>query len=121
MREETGIYKRLKETAKKRGIKLKDIGKKAGVSDRMVFAWRYNVPRAENLAKVADALGVTTDYLMNGTTQKSLERNNHELEWYDLGMGFGGKVPDELKHIYKEIGEKYIQEHPDKFELTETK
>ena len=126
MKAENEVYKRLKATAKKRGFKLKDIGKKAGINDRLVFSWRYKEPKAANLAKVAEALNVSTDYLLYGTTQKTPNQpathsHEHELEWYDLGMGFYGKVPDDLVQIYKKIGEKYILEHPERFTLTEKK
>lgn len=126
MKAENEVYERLKATAKKRGFKLKDIGKKAGINDRLVFSWRYKKPTAANLAKVAAALNVSTDYLLYGTTQKTPNQpathsHEHELEWYDLGMGFYGKVPEDLVHIYKKIGEKYILEHPERFTLTEKK
>lgn len=126
MKAENEVYKRLKATAKKRGFKLKDIGKKAGINDRLVFSWRYKEPKAKNLAKVAETLNVSTDYLLYGTTlkaptQPATHSHEHELEWYDLGMGFSGKVPEDLKHVYREIGEKYIKEHPDRFTLKEKK
>ena len=44
MREETQLYKRLKQTAKKRGVLMKDIGKLAGIGDKTVLAWRYSSP-----------------------------------------------------------------------------
>ena len=117
MREETQLYKRLKQTAKKRGVLMKDIGKLAGIGDKTVLAWRYSSLSKKALQKVADALGTTPQYLQYGKP----ENQPHELEWYDLGMGFYGKVPDDLVHIYKKIGEKYILEHPERFTLTEKK
>lgn len=44
------------------------MGKDTGISNRLIDYWRKGekMPGAENLKKLADYFGVTTDYLLNG-------------------------------------------------------
>nr|WP_308269971.1 hypothetical protein [Lactobacillus helveticus] len=35
------------------------------------------------------------------------------LTWADLGMPYGGKIPDELKQTYVDLAESYFKRHPE--------
>ena len=57
---------RLKELRAEKGISAKALGKIIGVSDASIICWennQYDI-KGENLAKLAQYFGVTTDYLL---------------------------------------------------------
>lgn len=65
-------------------------------------------PNNELLSKLADFFGVSTDYLLGRESPK-----NNSLNWQDLGMAYGGRIPDDLKDMYRAIAEEYVRKHPD--------
>ncbi|MCT6891076.1 MAG: helix-turn-helix domain-containing protein [Lactobacillus sp.] len=65
-------------------------------------------PNNEILSKIADFFGVTTDYLLG---RKS--KDDVGLNWQDLGMAYGGLIPDDLKDMYRAIAEEYVKKHPE--------
>lgn len=60
-------FEKIKETADNRGINLKTVAKKAGLSENAIYSWRHKNPRTESLKAVADVLGVSVDYLLGNT------------------------------------------------------
>jgi transcriptional regulator with XRE-family HTH domain len=64
-------FERIKETAKKRGLSLTDTAVKAGLGEKTIYKWKYNEPSASRLQAVADALNVSTDYLLGNTDNPS--------------------------------------------------
>ena len=69
---------RLSELIKMRNYSQKALAMKAGVTEAAMSHYvkgdRY--PRASVLARIADALGTTSDYLMNGTATNAREEVN---------------------------------------------
>lgn len=112
------LLERIKERAKQFGFSLSDIAEKTGISPNTVYSWRVKTPRSDKLKQVAELLHTTTDYL-NGLTDnpnipgKSGESEKHGLTWQDLDMPYGGKIPDELKGMYRALAEQYVKDHPD--------
>ena len=51
------------------------------------------------------ALNISADTLLN--------LNSSELTWADLGMPYGGEIPDELKDTYADIAKGYFKRHPE--------
>lgn len=47
-----------------RGISISALEKKSGLKNATICKWKDSVPRVDTLKKVADALGVTVDYLL---------------------------------------------------------
>lgn len=70
-------FEKIKETADHRGINLKTVAKKAGLSENAIYSWRNKNPRTESLQAVADVLSVSVDYLL-GNTDKMHETKNEE-------------------------------------------
>lgn len=64
---------RLQELIKEKGMTQKELALKAGVTEAAMshYIKGDRMPRASVLAKIADALGTSSDYLMNG---KSMNR-----------------------------------------------
>ena len=60
-------FERIKETAKKNGLSLQDTATKAGIGINTIYGWKRYVPASAKLQAVADALHVTTDYLLGNT------------------------------------------------------
>lgn len=75
MYESVKIAERIKKTAKARGIQLKimleDIGLNKNTLSNM---YKGSVPKADNLAKIADYLNVSVDYILGRTDKPEVNR-----------------------------------------------
>ena len=60
---------------------------------------------SDELKAIALALNISADTL--------LDLNGSELTWADLGMPYGGEIPDELKDTYADIARGYFKRHPE--------
>lgn len=91
------LVSRAKETAKLRGLSLKTVATKAGLAENAIYRWNENNPKAENLQKVADVLGVSTDYLLGRTNQmNSYDSKEKVTNLEDTTiLAFDGKPIDE--------------------------
>lgn len=71
------IAQKIKETAKSKNVVLKtmleDIGMNKNAISTMIS--RGSFPQADNLAKIADYLNVSTDYLLGRTDYSNIENN----------------------------------------------
>ena len=79
-----------------------------GTSTLGMYETGKREPNNEMLSRIADFFNVTTDYLLGRITD-----NDEELNWQDLGMAYGGQIPDELKDMYRAIAEEYVKKHPE--------
>ena len=82
---------RLSETLKKKGMQQQELAQKAGVTEAAVshYIKGDRIPRASVLARIAEALETSTDYLVNGvetdaqgeinTARRLLARNVHQM------------------------------------------
>ena len=65
----------------------------------------------------ANKLNTTTDFLTGMTDDPSPKNHGTNddaaLTWADLGMPYGGKIPDELKQTYADLAESYFKRHPE--------
>ena len=85
-------FERIKETAKKNGLSLQDTATKAGIGINTIYGWKRYVPASDKLHAVADALHVTTDYLLGNTDDPNPPRasdkkpmtKNQELIAYSI-------------------------------------
>ena len=64
--ERTPLGQRMADAREKAGLTQTELGQKLGISQRVVANWERKpvALRAEQLAALADALGVTADYLL---------------------------------------------------------
>lgn len=82
---------RLAEQLKKRGLTQKELSIRAGVTEAAVSHYLKGdrMPRASVLARIAEVLGITTDYLVGGDAQDAesevlyaqrlIARNVHQM------------------------------------------
>ncbi len=58
------IIDNINRLCEQRELSIAALEKKSGLKNATICKWRNSVPRADTLKKVADALGVTVDYLL---------------------------------------------------------
>lgn len=110
------IYSRIYELASQHKISLAELERSLQFSNGIISTWKSSNPSIDKISKIANYFDVSTDYLLGNTddpTPASKTSNNDELEWQDLGMAYGGQIPDELKDMYRAIAEEYIRKHPE--------
>lgn len=71
----TNFNERLCGLLKSSGMSQKDLAQKAGVTESAVshYVKGDRTPRANALSRIADALGTTSDYLLNGSASDDEE------------------------------------------------
>lgn len=108
------VFERTKELAKKRKLSLREVNDKAKLGTNSIYKWKSSKPSFEALSAVAKVLNTTTDYL-NGLTNdpKPKNANSKNLTWQDLGMSYGGEVPDDFKTMVDSLAEGYFKAHPE--------
>lgn len=58
------LLERVKYLANKQKISLKELALKLGMGESAIYKWDKSAPSTDNLKKVADYFGVSTDYLL---------------------------------------------------------
>lgn len=66
---------------------------------------------SDELKAIALALGQSADVLLD--LNKENEDGDTALTWADLGMAYGGEIPEELKETYADIAKGYFKRHPE--------
>ena len=61
------IAERIKTLAKSKNISIKTVLEKAELNYNLMTTLRKSIPKADNLAKIADVLECSTDYLLGRT------------------------------------------------------
>lgn len=106
------LVERIKNIASKRkGWNLKETSEHAGLSINSIYKWDKQSPSLKSLSAVADALGVTVDELRG--IEKKKPQINPDPTFADLGMPYGGKIPEELKETYVDLAKGYFKRHPE--------
>ena len=62
------IYEKVKELCNAQGKTIMQVEKDAGIANGVIGGWRDGIPALDTVVKVADVLGVTVDYLIEGVT-----------------------------------------------------
>lgn len=68
------VAERIKELSKEKGISLKKVLETAGLSFNTMAHMKTSMPKADNLAKIADCLNVSVDYLLGRTDDPVLHK-----------------------------------------------
>lgn len=71
------IAERIKELAKERNVTIKELLERSSLSKNTINKFKDSIPRADNIAKIADVLECSIDYLMGRE-----EKNNSLPEEY---------------------------------------
>ncbi|MGT2774966.1 helix-turn-helix domain-containing protein [Streptococcus hyovaginalis] len=65
-------FEKIKELCKKKGISLNQLEDKLGFSQNYIYSMKKGNPKVENLQKIADYFGVSTDYLLGRTNNPKI-------------------------------------------------
>lgn len=65
---------RIKELAKQRGISMRQVLIAAGLNYNTMTAMRTSMPKADNLARIADILDCSVDFLLGRTDNPEVNR-----------------------------------------------
>lgn len=85
------FWERFVKECERKGLKPNPAGKEIGVSSATITKWSQGViPRGENLNKVASYFGVTSDYLLGNTDERTVK--NEKLEGLDFALS--GEIKD---------------------------
>lgn len=68
------VAMRIKSMAKARGVTVKQLLADAGLGYNMMTMMRTSMPKADNLAKLADGLDCSVDYLLGRTDNPVVNR-----------------------------------------------
>lgn len=70
------LIDRIKKIAKAHGYTLLQLNEKAKLGKNVIYSWKNKTPSIENLQKVADVLGVSTDYLLGKEDKKTADEKD---------------------------------------------
>ena len=70
-----GLYERVKEVAKSKGYSINRLELELGFARSSISKFNKNTPSAEKIQQIADLLGVSVDYLLNGKEVSEKERS----------------------------------------------
>lgn len=99
------LFERTKLEAEKQKLSLIEVAHKAGIGENAIYTWKKSTPKADTLAKVANVLHVSTDYLLGRTDEMnatSAKKDTH-IDLKDtlddeIMLAFDGhEIPDEDK------------------------
>ena len=78
------LYERIKEVASAKGISINKLEKDLNLPRSSVRKYSKNKPSAERISTVADYLGVSVDYLINGNVDisESVQTDVQPPEYY---------------------------------------
>ena len=94
------VAERIKNYAKLKKITMKNLLSDAGLSYNVMTTYRTSMPKADNLAKIADQLNCSVDYLLGRTDVPEINKGNiinitdatpHKL------VAFGGMQNEEVE------------------------
>ncbi|MGK4035810.1 helix-turn-helix transcriptional regulator [Lactobacillus crispatus] len=74
-------------------------------------------PDINTITAISNLFNTSTDYLMGKTDQHNSSTDGKDsdtaLTWTDLGMPYGGKIPEDLKQTYADLAKSYFKRHPE--------
>ena len=84
----TNIAERIKAVAKKQNVSLKKMFEDIGMGFNTMSNMKTSIPKADNLAKIADYLDVSVDYLLG---REDNANKNLNIDYYDFYLSIFGK------------------------------
>lgn len=101
-------FERIRELAKKRGLTLKQVAVKAGLSENAIYRYNQGIePKLPTLKAIADVLHVSPDYLTGDSDDYS--EITHKKPVVDINkdeaiLTFDGKpIPEEDMEIIRRL------------------
>ena len=100
------LFERIQNTAKKRGMSLRELNNRAGLGTNAIYRWKKSKPAADKLQAVADVLHVSVDYLLGNEKSESVPQNIDlkQAMREDKALAWDGKpIPPEEMEIIRRI------------------
>lgn len=109
------LAERIKNARNNMHYTQKDLAELMSVNPTTVSGWELgrNEPSIDTLKKLATKLEVSFDYLAGVENENKTKPSDTALTWADLGMPYGGKIPEDLKETYADIAKGYFKRHPE--------
>lgn len=109
----SALYSNIKRLANAHKISLAELERNLKFSNGIISTWKKGNPSIDKVEKVANYFDVSTDYLLGRTANPAEPEPDSTLNWQDLDMPYGGKIPDDLKRMYRALAEQYVKDHPE--------
>lgn len=68
------VAERIKATAKSKGVSVKEVLSNAGLGFNTMANMKTSMPKSDNLARIADYLDCSVDYLLGRTDNPEINR-----------------------------------------------
>ena len=109
----------IKELCEEKGVTIKKMEQDIGISANSSFKWKARTPSAENLLKLSEYFGVSTDYILtgvdNGTSKdnyyddeteqiaRELQKNKELRAIFDVAKGMSKERLDAFYNLLKDL------------------
>lgn len=100
------LVTKIKELADEKHVTIAEVERQVGISNGQIRRWDKASPKSENLKKVADYFGVTTDYLLgnNNVPKWATKEEVVELDKLldsNVNMSYGGETltPEQIQRV----------------------
>lgn len=70
----SNVAERIKATAKRNGVSVKEVLENVGLGFNTMSNMKTSMPKADNLARIADYLGCSVDYLLGRTDNPEVNK-----------------------------------------------
>ena len=70
----SNVAERIKVTAKRKGVSVKEVLENVGLGFNTMSNMKTSMPKADNIAKIADYLGCSIDYLLGRTDNPEVNK-----------------------------------------------
>ena len=99
------VYSRIFVTAKKHGMSIKELARKAQIGENSIYRWKTIKPSTQSLTKVARQLHVSTDYLL-GQEESSNKKDCLDIADKNAQLLYEGQhVPEKYVKMLRFIME----------------
>ncbi|WP_394523717.1 helix-turn-helix domain-containing protein [Lacrimispora sp. JR3] len=109
-----GLYERIRDTAKVKGYSVNRLEQELGFARSSINKFNKNAPSADKLQKIAEALGVSVDYLMTGNMEDDSEHYYVNEETREIAQEiFENPDLKSLFHAAKDLPPERLKAHID--------
>lgn len=113
------VYERLKSLCKSKGITIQQMEIDNSMAKGHAYKWKKSTPTYENLLKLSEYFGVSTDYILTGEEDgisrnnyydeetemiaKELQKNKELRAIFDVAKGMSKERLDAFYNLLKEL------------------
>ncbi|MFK4568540.1 helix-turn-helix domain-containing protein [Enterococcus sp. UD-01] len=97
------LIDRIKELADSKKVTFAEIERNTGISNGQIRRWDSSSPKIENVQKVADYFGVSTDYLIGRTNIRTIDTEEPLSSQVMFRMNTDGLSEEEVDELKDEV------------------